>query len=173
MFIIKTPSINTFRELRPCNTAQWLTHMYTRPHTNTHKWIICVLFHSIFTKYRKKRIIKKSGGNRDIKTRNIISNGDWWTSKKMSGIIVLLLSLRPPKWRQRTECSQQTDYHLFSKTETAPPQLNPQEEGPPKKTTNPKSLCLKHCTGHANQMEMSSFWIFQREGKRRLTFREK
>jgi len=90
----------------------------------------------------------------------------------MIGIIVIVKFAPPPKWRQRTECSQQTDYHLFSQRETTPPQLNPQEEGPPKKTTNPKSLRLKRCTGHANQMEMSSFWIFQRVGQRRVIFRE-
>jgi hypothetical protein len=86
--------------------------------------------------------------------------------KKMIGIIVLLLSLRSVKWRQRSECGLQTDDLLFSRRETTPPQLNPQEEGPPKKTTNPKSLCLKRCSGHANQMEMSSFLTLQREGKR-------
>lgn len=32
--------------------------------------------------------------------------------KKMIGVIVLLLGLRTPKWRQRTECSQQTDWLL-------------------------------------------------------------
>ena len=87
--------------------------------------------------------------------------------------IVRIVSLRPVKTRHGQRCGQLANWR--SLREATPPQLNPIEEGPPKKTTNPKTLCLKRCSGHANEMEMSSFWEKEKDGRplRYIYIREK